>query len=404
LSGGSVAFASLPFLMFSVCMGGVTAQQIVILAALLFFLLAYSLIFGIFVSALFRRESAAALAFCFGVFAPMLMTPLMLMKWHAMPFFFAAFNPLYPALAAIDEYGIIFSHEHLLGALVWQFMTGVAMLGFACLILPRFIREAPAPGAMKILPIPRRLRRANRRALLEINPVLWLSQRENHPVLLLYACVTLHFLISSITTVPFEAEVTYIVLLVFVPKVYLLWTSSGMMAGERKSGFLEALLTTPLPPAEILSGKVRALKRQIAPALVFALLVQWAISMEWWASNREIPASTTVVFAVMITFIVDAHSLPWIGLWSGLVAPDRRRALIRCVFWGALAPWLPSMIGFGIIAFLFEPRWMNEMVNVLPPMMISANIVSLGLAFWTMGRLHDKFRSTATQTWSLKVT
>jgi ABC-type transport system involved in multi-copper enzyme maturation permease subunit len=404
LSGGSVAFAVFPFLAFSLSMGGVTAQEFWTMSALLFVLLIFSLILGIFISTIFRRESTVAFIFIFAMFLPVATLPLAIMKWNIVPLFFARWNPLFPILSQIDSFfnQVYFQHEHVIPTLFFQFFLAFAMLALSCFILPSMIRSQSRPIKPTSIPIARKIRRISRRSLLDSNPVLWLSARQNHPLLLLYLCIALRLIIGFFTTVPFEAEVTYIFLLAILPKLFVLWHASGMMVEERQSGFLEAVLTTPIAASEILDGKTRAIKRQVYPVLLFALAVQWATSTQWWAAAKEIPVSTTVVLAVMITVLIDVHSVGWIGLWQGLLARDRRRALIRSFIWGVIIPWMPAALGFGIIAFIFEPRWLDSPLNTLPPTLISANIISFALSCFGMARLHDNFRSTATQNWSAK--
>jgi hypothetical protein len=88
-------------------------------------------------------------------------------------------------------------------------------------------------------------------------------------------------------------------------------------------------------------------------------------------------------------------------LWQGLVARDRRRALLWAALWGVVGPWVPAAIAFGLIDWLFDdPGWTRDGENILAPAMISANVISFGIACFAMARLHDRFRSTATQTWS----
>jgi ABC-type Na+ efflux pump permease subunit len=174
------------------------------------------------------------------------------------------------------------------------------------------------------------------------------------------------------------------------------------MAGERQSGFLESLLTTPIAGSEVLRGKMNAIKWQVVPALAFAMMGLWWTSTKWWATQGEITVGATVGLAAMITLLIDVHSIGWVGLWQGLVARDRRRALLWAALWGLVGPWLPAAVATVLIGWLFDPRWMADSENFLAPALISANVISFGIACFAMARLHDRFRSTATQTWSTR--
>jgi len=402
LTGGSVACAAFPFLAFSLCLGGVTARDFWVMTALLIFLLMFSLTLGIFISVLFRKESTVALAFFFVMFIPAAALPLVIMKWTTVPLLFARWNPLYPILSTFDTAGFFLPAEHAWPTLIFQFFLLFVMLALSCLILPWTIRAKPLRAKTISVAWTRRFRRAVDGRILDANPFLWLGKRHNHPLLLLYVCIALRLLAGVVTTVPFEAEVTYVVILAILPKIFVLWHASGMIAEERQSGFLQALLTTPMTASEIVSGKIRAIQRQVAPAVLFALAVQWATSTRWWAEQRDIPISTTVVLAVMITLMIDVYTGAWIGLWQGLLARDRRRALIRSFAWGIIGPWVVPFVVFILIAFIFDPRWMNQTIYTLPPSIISANIISFALACFAMARLHDTFRSCAMQKGSLR--
>jgi ABC-type transport system involved in multi-copper enzyme maturation permease subunit len=401
LTGGSVAFAALPFLAFSLCLGGITGREFWVVSILLLFLLAYSLSLGIFISALFRSETAVSLTFAAVMTLPIVIA---CFTWGAIPPFWAHLNPFYPSIAFLDSYELFFSHQVAREALWRQFFLILLMLGAASIILPRFAVSRPARARELQKPtFLEKLRAANRRGIMESNPVLWISQRQNHPIMLLLLCAGLRAATGMTSATVYEREVTFVTLMAFVPKLFVLWHASGLMAAERQSGFLESLLTTPISAREILSGKVRAIKRQIAPALVFALLMQWSTSMGWWSANRQISNGATILFASMITLLIDVNTIAWVGLWQGLVARDRRRALIRSLLWGVAGPWIPIVVFYWMIFFAFEPKWMSDSVSLAAPALMAANVISFGIACFAMARLHEKFRSNATQTWSLKV-
>ena len=399
LNGGAVAFAALPFLAFSLCLGGVMASEFWMMSAALFFLLAYSLTLGIFVSTLLRKEGFAALVFCFLMLGPIVLTAMALMKWSVVPVWLARVNPFFPALSL--ENHLLFSPGLVWGTVGFQIVAMVGMLLVSFAVLPWTVKGSGAAGQrIKIgVSLPRLLQWNGAK---DRNPVYWLSRKHGHALALLLVCVGVYFVVGFAAPNGWESEATFLVLMAFLPKFFVLWHSSGMMAGERQSGFLESLLTTPITGAEILRGKMNAIKWQIVPALAFAMMALWWTSTKWWAAQGEITFGASVGLAAMITLLIDMHSIGWVGLWQGLVAPDRRRALLWSALWGLIGPWLPAGIAFGLIAWLFDPRWMRDSENYLAPALISANVISFGIACFAMARLHDRFRSTATQTWSTR--
>jgi ABC-type transport system involved in multi-copper enzyme maturation permease subunit len=399
LNGGAVAFAALPFLAFSLCLGGVTATEFWVMSATLLFLLAYSLTLGIFVSTLLRKEGFAALAFCFLMLAPVGLTALALMKWSVIPVWLARVNPFFPALSL--ENHLLFS-PGLVWQTVWfQIVAMVGMLLVSFVVLPWTVKGAAPGRKIKIRISSRRfLRIKELKGKFDVNPVYALSRRQGHAVALLLLCVGVYFVVGFAAPNAWEAEATFLVLMAFLPKFFVLWHASGMMAGERQSGFLESLLTTPVTGSEILRGKMNAIKWQVVPALAFAMFGLWWTSTKWWAAEGEITVGATVGLAAMITLLIDVHSIGWVGLWQGLVARDRRRALLWAALWGLVGPWLPAAVATVLIGWLFDPRWMRDSENFLAPALISANVISFGIACFAMARLHDRFRSTATQTWA----
>jgi ABC-type transport system involved in multi-copper enzyme maturation permease subunit len=395
---GTTAFAGLPFLAFSLCLGGVTAREFWLMSAAIVFVTAYSLTLGIFVSSALRKEAMVSLTFCALIMTPLAMTPFAILKWKSVPLWLAKINALYPALSLMD-FGKWFPASLTKPAVIFQAMAAVGMLIASFLVLPWMFRNESAARPKTIRIAARRLLR--RKPISETNPVYYLSRRRSRALALFLVCVGLYSVVGFATPTTGEAEVTFALLMAFLPKLFVLWHASGAMAAERQSGFLEALLTTPITGGEVLRGKMNAIKMQIAPALLFALIGLWAISAKWWGVQGEITLGATLIFAAMITLLIDVHSIGWIGLWQGLMARDRRRALVWATLFGLFAPWVPAGAAFVFFDWIFDgPRWMDDPLNILPVAMISANVVSFGIACFAMARLHERFRSTATQTWS----
>lgn len=400
LSGGAVAFAGLPFLAFSLCLGGVTAREFWVMSASLLLLLAVSLTFGVFISTLFRHEGAIAAVFCLVMVGPLALTPLAVLKFHAIPPWLAIANPLFPTLTLMDD-GKYFSSALAMRAAALQAAAIPAMLALAFVVLPWTLRAGGARSQMKLKNPLRRL--AGKARPFDGNPIYMFSRRQGHATALFLLCAGLYFVVGFAAPTVAEAEITFVLLMAILPKFFVLWHASGVMAAERRSGFLETLLTTPMTGAEVLRGKMSAIKRQVAPALLFALVALWATSTKWWGANGEITIGATLVLAAMITLLVDVHSIGWVGLWQGLMARDRRRALMWAAGWGLLAPWLPAFTALATIAWLFDaPMWMNHPENIVSLALVSANVVSFAIACFAMARVHEKFRATATQTWSTR--
>lgn len=406
LTGGGVAFSGLPLLAFTLCLGGVTAQELWLMSGALLFLLAYSLATGIFISTLFRRESVVTLTFSLVMIAPMAITLLALMRSPTIPDWLARTNPFFPAITLADTYGISFTRELAVSAVKFQGLTIVGILLASFAILPWTIRSEVMARGGRISGLIGRLNslnggkapsRSNR------DPIFGLTRKHGLAMTALLLAVFLYVAIRHAAVSQAAADVAAAIMLSFFPKLMALWSSSGTMAGERRSGFLETLLTTPLTSGEVLRGKMAAVKAQVAPISIGACVGLWAIAMKWWGESGELTVGCTLVFAAIIALMIDMYAIGWVGLWQGLVSRDRRRALVWSALIGMLLPCLPAAFGLPVLVWMLDaPVWFNEPKDLVPVAIISANVCSFAVACFAMARVHDKFRSTATQTWALR--
>jgi len=338
--------------------------------------------------------------------APTAASVLAVMKLGVIPPLLAKLNPIVLPLWAMDARVGYFIDQPVLRVMGFQTTLIAAMSLVSFIVLPWSVRISIGSSVflangLSILKV--RVFRFRRKAIPDGNPVYFLSRKGAHAAVLLSLCAGLYFAIGFAAKTAWEAEVTFVLLMAILPKFFVLWHASGAMALERQSGFLESLLTTPLTGGEVLRGKMSAIQWQITPTLCLALVAMWAISTKWWGAQGDITVGATLVLAAMISLLVDVHTIGWIGLWQGLTARDRRRALVWATVFGIFGPWIPAALAFLFLAWLLDgPRWMSHMENVLPLALISANVVSFAIACFAMARTHEKIRSTATQTWALR--
>lgn len=409
LSAGAIAFSFLPFLAISVCLGGVTAAQFWKMSGALLLLLGYSLTLGIFLSALLRREALAGLIFLAAIFMPIILHSIILVRPAAISALWQISNPFLLILSIIDLGKVTaansFAPKDLAAASGFlQALAIPLLIFFSAIILPRTVK------ATSLSPIRNLKQRAKlpwsarlRRAALQQTPTLWLHARKNHPLALLWMCLVGWLIVRSAGFLPPQAESIYAFLLAILPKFFVAWHASGIMADERRAGGLEILLTTPIATRELLAGKMRAIQRQFLPALVFALVVQWLSGTHSWAMNKSITAEATLLFAMMITLLIDVYAIAWIGLWQGLHARDRASALFRTSLLGLFAPWIPPVLFGAIFHALFEPLWMRQVEFVFIPLYIGATVLTVAIACWAMGRLHDGLRGAGAERWTRRL-
>lgn len=378
LSAGGVAFAMLPFLAVSMCFGGVTATQFWMMAGALLLLLAYSLALGIFLSALFRRESIAGVFFLLALFGPLALHAVIFLRPGVISNGWQALNPLLAVMALLEMGGVGGPNPFNRGqfgalAALYQASAIISMVIAAAVILPWTVKSAGAPTSN---PFRRRLR--------ALKPLAWL-----------WICLGAWFGIWALGLVPRQAEMTYAFALVFLPKFFVAWQASSLMAEERQAGGLEILLTTPMTTHQALMAKAREARKQFAPALIFVLAAQWLAGTRWWAQDKLIPIETTWLFAMMISLLIDVYAITWVGLWQGLLARNRGRALLATVLLGLGLPWSVTML-FGLLTYVvFEPLWMREPQNFFLIAYPAVTALTVGMACLAMGRLHDTLRQRA---------
>jgi len=169
-----------------------------------------------------------------------------------------------------------------------------------------------------------RLLRRWLRRMLERNPVGWLERRTWSGRTLMWAwlaVVTSVYvtMFGGIRFAPLTAEGLQ-GLLAWSLAVSMAYTAAGSFRRERETGVLELLLVSPTSSWQILSGRVRALWGQFAPALAL-LLGMWLFLFTF---PGERPAVGSLVFHAVVL-----GALPVIGLYFSLA----RRTFFAALLW-----------------------------------------------------------------------
>jgi ABC-type transport system involved in multi-copper enzyme maturation permease subunit len=363
--------ATLPVHVLTVQLGGVTAGELVRSALLLLNTLFFSLAVGLFVSALSQDERKAMFATVFlvalGTVAPAVIAFVVggflsaLLRTDEVILGLLSFSPAYGlgSLLVGNLPGIGPPRWLFWSSLLWVHWVSWGLLAFACVRLPRVwqTRERVTAGADLEARLEQRLygggaeRRRFRHRLLDLNPFLWLAQRERGKPLYVWLYLgavggTWLWGRFSEGEVMFDA-ITVVSTLLLVQGFFKIWVVSEActrLAQDRSNGALELLLSTPLTPVEVLRGQWLALRRQfLRPLVVLALL-------EFLLLRRAFSPGLAAMCVAMLA--ADFATLGWVGMWLGLSAKNLTRALLGTLFLVLALPWLLTFAAHSLLLSL----------------------------------------------------
>jgi hypothetical protein len=255
------------------------------------------------------------------------------------------------------------------------------------------------------------LRHRHRRHLLDLNPFLWLVQRERWKVyycwgFLLVLLFTWFWARHTHGAIMLDTSIAFVAVLLVLTflKVWIAAEACNRLAEDRRSGALELLLSTPLSIRQILQGQWLALARQfLLPSLVLAGLVaillsraadegsQWGVRL----SSLKIGTTLTLLFA-------DGVALGWLGMWLGLDRQNTGRALVAAIsriFFLPLAVYY--LIYYLSFAFFRPRRWRPHPLDGDAGVWLWLAIgllIDLALILWARHCLQRNFRHVAVQT------
>lgn len=398
--------AALPVLSLALLFGGITAGEFWRMALVLLNTLFFSLAVGMGVSALSRNAYRAVA----GTLAAVLLLA-------AAPFLGLAFGwrgnlnvailGMSPASAYATAFAGRFGRASSLFwlSLGWTHLAAWALLACASWWVPRCAVEVAAGG----LPGGRRRWRswleehwfrgqARREQRPAVNPMLWLARQEPQRLAWFWSFVALAGLAwlagySHFRSFWLRAEVVFATTtaLHLVIKCWLALEATRRFADGRRSGELELLLVTPLAVAEIVNGRMLALRRQFyAPvALVLGadlLLLLFGMESPGWWGQAGGWALAFLVGGGM--FLVDCYTICWVGLWLGLTAKTPVQAFLQTLVRVLVVPWV-----IFVVSLLFLGSLLGELAMMWWFAIGIGN--SLCLCHWASSRLYGEFRRGA---------
>lgn len=369
--------ALLPVLALSLLLGGVTGAEFWRRSLALLNALFFSLSLGMGLSAVVR-EARRAVSEAFA---------LLLLITVGLPLLAGAFNlahlpPQWQAVALLSplrsfEYAAdILYRNHAAtywGGLAVVHLAGWVSLVAASLVVPHSWQDRPANSRQSALPSTEaaptsnraRSRARARGALLEENPVRWISGRDLRApaVVWLLVLVWAFIVISTLYFLREMGAATGMLLycshvLGYFIKLLFAWQVCQYFAEARRSGTLEMLLSTPLSNREILSGHAQAALRGFAwPLGIFIVLTflpgavlasgwlfQWKIS-----SVPDLMVSSLFPVGYAVRMLLDLLAIYWLGLWLALSSRRPQNAPLLTILFVLILPLPASMCWLDVV-------------------------------------------------------
>jgi ABC-type transport system involved in cytochrome c biogenesis permease component len=359
--------AILPVQAISLQLGGVTPGELMRSAILLLNTLLFSLATGLFVSALSRDERKAMFATVFALFAATVAPAVLAFGFAASSGFGGGSGrDLVDVLALSPAFGLGYLVSNFVVPtpapirVFWYSTVWVALMSFVLLavtarILPRLwqVRAKKTKTEAFHERLEQRLygegpqRRRHRHRLLDVNPFLWLAQRERGKPLYVwgyFAAVTSTWLWGRFSQGDVMLDTKVVVPTLFIVhsffKIWVVSEACTRLAEDRRHGALELLLSTPLTPAQILHGQWLALRRQFLKPLLVLMVVEYLLL------RRTFTPGLGLMCALMLA--ADFVALGWVGQWLALTTKHLTQAILRTLLGVLLLPWM----------FLFPVAWL----------------------------------------------
>jgi len=238
-----------------------------------------------------------------------------------------------------------------------------------------------------------------RRRLLEVNPFLWVLQRERMKAWYAWAylgIVLTFWLIGNWhgDRILYEVNVVIPTLLLIQGflKVWAISECVARMVEDRRAGAMELLLTTPLSDAGVLKGYWLALRRLfLGPTLALA-------GFEFVVLGQVLGKG--IGFFCALVLLADMFSVSWTAMWYGLVSRGTDRALLRVTAlvlvlpWGLVGMWMVAAASFRHqLGAWAEPSFIHGFVAWC----VASLLVDGVAADWCGNRMRQRFRRIASE-------
>jgi ABC-type transport system involved in cytochrome c biogenesis permease component len=290
-------------------------------------------------------------------------------------------------------------------------VMGWLLLLASSVIVPRTWQDRPlSAGALRRRqqieqlgagPVSRRV--ARRQSLLSLNPVLWLVTRGRFKTAALWALLLGGALAWTIGLIKnpadWKEEFAYVLTAIAahtILKFAVVTEACRRFSFDRQSGALELLLSTPLPPREIIRGQVLGLEKLFAGPVLVVLLADFVFLL----AERHGEGWIAMWSVGMIIFVADLFTLSWLGMWRGLNSRRPSRAAAAALLRVLVLPWILialalTVLGLSQVRFFDHSFWELNGLQLLYLVVSVAVNALFGLP--ARRRLLTQFREVATQ-------
>ena len=351
----STLLAFVPVLSTSLLLGGTTAGEFWRTILVLILALTMSLSLCLLVSTLTRNRSmgAAIATLLFLSIAPLpfgLFFGANAVKW-VLPI-----SPWFLLRAASDAY---YSAQKM------PFWNGVAYLillifssiSIASLVLPRSWQDRAirARGGPKRSGSRFQNLDAQRRAMLDKNPIMWLMfnahSHQNFRRFLYFAATNVmigmalvHFGLRQ-TGLAMRDEFELILpafalgALILVTSLRAARETSRNLSEARENGALELILSTPIKVREVIQGQWLALRADLRPVLLIGTVLSGLLLLMIATFSGR---SLSILYGIktLTESVVGVFTIGAVGMWMGLTSKSPARAFLKTVLFGLLLPHL----------------------------------------------------------------
>jgi hypothetical protein len=244
-----------------------------------------------------------------------------------------------------------------------------------------------------------------RKHALDTNAFYWLASRARFKpvhVWTFLVCLGIWWLvcwaISGSAWLDPAVAILTAVMLNFSFKVWLAIEAGRQLAEDRRTGAFELLLSVPLTVPDIVSGQLRALRRQFLKPVLVVLVVGVVLMMGFL---RRVPGwqNQAPWLTGFFLLVADLVTLSWVGMWRALVSRSHNLATVSTVGRVLLLPWalFGVVVGTGsawytlVLGKEWSPGW-KFYVELWLGLGLATDLAFGLTAWWT---LRTRFRELA---------
>ncbi|HWF18509.1 MAG TPA: hypothetical protein VG754_04550 [Verrucomicrobiae bacterium] len=422
--------AAFPILALPLMMGGVTGTEFTRTILVMCNTLFLSLAIGLFVSSMSREvlkamNAAGALTLLFLIGLPW--GDMALAHWD---------STKWKCILSMASPGYLFTAASALRpadyweCLLVQNWIAWSLLAAACVIVPRAWQEKSNEKTGGLAALAKRwrfggtkARLAFRRKFIGRAPILWLALRDRWLarfallVTLLVLCGLGYNMYINWANNPLQSITDFSVLFNFGVALWLASQACRLYVEAVRSGAMELILVSPMPPEQIVRSQWKALVRTfLVPVLLllalritsdietiiqlkksYASMKMAAKSAGAWTNYDWITRQTIQMIGNLLNFLLWMAALAWFGMWMGLKNRKVPIAILMSILFVCLIPWFFELFVMGwtmaLLAHMKLPFWLG-----MVPSIVFEAAKNIFFILWSRKRLMTRFRETVVRT------